>query len=142
MTVIRPNSIAGITSLTALGNSIDFYNASGAGIQFNNVNLNNTSGLSTFNNINATGVSTLGNVQVSSGIVTATSGVVTYYGDGSKLSNIISGVGIQSAGTVVGTGITVLNFIGAGNTFAVTGNQVDISIQGGGSFDITSSLFL
>ena len=63
MTVIRPNSIAGITSLTALGSSIDFYNASGAGIQFNNVNLNNTSGLSTFNSIDATsivGVSTIG----------------------------------------------------------------------------------
>ena len=72
MTVIRPNSIAGITSLTALGSSIDFYNASGAGIQFNNVNLNNTSGLSTFSNINATGV------------VTATQ----FYGSGENLTNL------------------------------------------------------
>lgn len=41
-----------------------------------------------------------------------------------------SGVGIQSAGTVIGYGITTLNFIGLGNTFAVTGNRVDISISG------------
>ena len=31
---------------------------------------------------------TVGNVQISSGIVTATSGIVTYYGDGSRLSGI------------------------------------------------------
>lgn len=62
-------------------------------------------------------------------------GIVTanyYYGDGSQLSNIISGVGIQSAGTLVGTGFTTLNFIGAGNTFAVNGTTIDISISGGG----------
>lgn len=55
MTVIRPNSIAGITSLTALGTAIDFYNVNGTGIAFNNVNLNNTSGISTFSSINFTG---------------------------------------------------------------------------------------
>jgi hypothetical protein len=44
-----------------------------------------------------------------------------------------SGVGIQSAGTVIGTGITTLNFIGLGNTFSVSGNRVDISISGSGS---------
>jgi hypothetical protein len=42
------------------------------------------------------------------------------------------GVGIQSAGNVIsGVGITQLNFIGAGNTFRVTGGTVDISISGG-----------
>jgi hypothetical protein len=40
------------------------------------------------NQINVTGISTLGAVQISSGIVTASSGIVTYYGDGSKLSGI------------------------------------------------------
>jgi hypothetical protein len=43
-----------------------------------------------------------------------------------------SGVGIQSAGTAVGYGITTLNFVGTGNTFAINGNTVDISISGGG----------
>jgi hypothetical protein len=44
----------------------------------------------------------------------------------------VTGVGIQSAGVLVGTGVTILNFVGAGNTFAVVGDRVDISIQGGG----------
>jgi hypothetical protein len=45
----------------------------------------------------------------------------------------LSGIGIHSAGTTVHTGIiTALNFVGAGNTFSVTGSRVDISIAGGG----------
>jgi hypothetical protein len=44
-------------------------------------------------NLNVTGVTTLGTVQVSSGIVTATSGIVTYYGDGSQLLGVIGGIG-------------------------------------------------
>ena len=45
----------------------------------------------------------------------------------------IQGIGIQSGGLNVAVGVlTALNFIGAGNTFKVSGNTVDISIQGGG----------
>ena len=40
-------------------------------------------------------------------------------------------VGIQSAGTLVGAAKT-LNFVGTGNTFAVNGDTIDISISGGG----------
>ncbi len=48
--------------------------------------------------------------------------------DGSPISGSI---GIQSAGTVIGTGFTSLNFIGAGNTFLDRGNgNIDISISG------------
>ena len=48
-------------------------------------------------------------------------------------SQVVKGIGISSGGTVVTTdAIETLNFIGAGNTFKVTGTQVDISIQGGG----------
>ena len=42
-----------------------------------------------------------------------------------------SEVGIQSGGVQIGAGITQLNFIGTGNTFAVSGTTVDISISGG-----------
>ena len=43
-------------------------------------------------------------------------------------------VGISSAGGLIGVGATMLNFVGAGNTFAVSadGTTVDISIAGGG----------
>jgi len=69
-----------------------------------------------------------------SGVGGTFSGDVTanqFFGDGSTLTGV--GVGIQSGGEVVGSGITTLNFIGVGNTFKVTGNTVDISIEGGGA---------
>ena len=50
----------------------------------------------------------------------------------SSLKAGTAGVGIQSASAQIGVGITQLNFIGAGNTFAVTGASVDVSIAGGG----------
>ena len=50
----------------------------------------------------------------------------------SSLKAGTAGVGIQSASTQIGVGITQLNFIGTGNTFAVSGNSVDVSIAGGG----------
>ena len=57
------------------------------------------------------------------GIVTATDG--------------IQGIGIQSGGVSVYTGVvTALNFVGTGNTFAVNGTTVDISISGGGGASV------
>ena len=48
-------------------------------------------------------------------------------------TNGIQGVGIFSGGTAIHSGIiTSLNFVGTGNTFAVAGGKVDISIAGGG----------
>jgi hypothetical protein len=42
------------------------------------------------------------------------------------LQNIISGVGIQSSSTRIGTGFTDINFIGAGITVTGIGNTVNI----------------
>jgi hypothetical protein len=39
--------------------------------------------------LSISGISTLGTVKISSGIITATSGVVTYYGDGRYLQNVV-----------------------------------------------------
>ena len=66
-------------------------------------------------NLNITGVATIGTLHAS--------GVSTSF---------VSAIGIQSAGLAIGAGITQLNFIGAGNTFAVEGNTVNVSIAGGG----------
>ena len=78
------------------------------------------------------------------GLITARKGIISccvgtassFTGAGSGLTgvstNFVSAVGIQSAGTVIGVGITQLNFIGVGNTFKVDGTTVDVSIQGGG----------
>jgi len=54
------------------------------------IKVNNTTVIDDSRQLNVTGVSTLGTVQISSGIVTATSGIVTYYGDGQYLENVTS----------------------------------------------------
>lgn len=46
-------------------------------------------------NLNVFNASTLGTVQISSGIVTATSGIATYYGDGSNL--LVNGTPLSTA---------------------------------------------
>ena len=71
-------------------------------------------------NIDSVGLITARKGIISSGVVTATA----FHGP--------SQVGIQSGGVQIGAGITQLNFVGTGNTFAVNGTTVDISIQGGG----------
>ena len=58
-----------------------------------------------------------------------------------KTGGQASYVGISSAGENVGTAKT-LNFIGAGNTFKVDGDTIDISIQGGGGGGIGTSIKL
>ena len=46
-------------------------------------------------------------------------------------TNGLDAIGIQSGGVNISTGIlTAINFIGLGNTFAVNGTTVDVSISG------------
>ena len=83
MTVIRPNSISGITSLTAHRGSIDFYAHDGSAATFNNINSNVTSGVSTFASLNITGDLDVGGALTyedvtnvdSIGVVTARNGI-------------------------------------------------------------------
>ena len=51
-------------------------------------------------------------------------------------------VGIKTSGGVIAVGATMLNFVGAGNTFAVSadGTTVDISIAGGGGGGSSSEI--
>ena len=97
----------------------------------------------TFTDLTVTGISTLGTTQISGGIVTSTSGITTYYGDGSFLTGLstsfVGAIGIQSGGVVIGAA-TTLNFVGAGNTFLVNGNIIDISIQGGGGGGVGTAI--
>ena len=58
-----------------------------------------------------------------------------------KTAGQASYVGISSAGENVGTAKT-LNFIGAGNTFKVDGDTIDVSIEGGGGGGIGTAIKL
>ena len=102
--------------------------------------------------LEVTGISSLGNVKIFSsgnaGIITATdpsTGIVTYYGDGQFLQNIVSGVGIASTdpntgiSSIVGLGATIITFAGPGisTTAPITVDTASgiatITFQGGGS---------
>ena len=76
-------------------------------------------GHTNLDNVSVAGVTTFAST-VNAGTINAT------------LFSGASQIGIQSAGTQIGAGITQLNFVGTGNTFAVNGTTVDISIAGGG----------
>jgi hypothetical protein len=75
-----------------------------------------------FVDIDVDGHTELDNVNVA-GVVTATTINATLFNGASQ-------VGIQSGGVQIGAGVTQLNFIGLGNTFAVNGTTVDVSISG------------
>ena len=94
------------------------------------------------------------------GIVSATS----FYGDGSNLSNVISGIGLSYDGNSVGTAITQINFsgfvsvtapasgfstvtvdrfltigvrVGSAVTFSISGSSFNVIAKGGGNIPIT-----
>ena len=104
----------GIITATKFDGPFDSLSVSG------NLSIGGTLTYEDVTNIDSVGLITARKGIISSGVVTATSF------DGP------SQVGIQSAGVQIGAGITQLNFVGTGNTFAVNGTTVDISIQGGG----------
>ena len=89
-------------------------------------------GIHTESDLNIRNLEVTGNLSVGGTVTTEdvtnidSVGVITARGG-------IQGIGIQSGGVNVAVGVlTALNFIGAGNTFKVSGTTVDISIQGGG----------
>ena len=117
---------SGIITATKFDGPFDSLTVSG------NLSIGGTLTYEDVKNVDSVGLITARKGIISSGVVTATS----FTGAGSGLTgvstNFVSAVGIQSAGTVIGVGITQLNFIGVGNTFKVDGTTVDVSIQGGG----------
>jgi len=107
MTVIRPNSISGITSITAQANEINVFRHNGvlAGLQLNGVNHYTSAGVSTFHTVNV-----LGNLDVA--------GVLTYQ----DVTNIDSlGIGTFRTGINVSGGqLDVGSNIKLGNAGVIT----------------------
>ena len=118
---------ANITGFSTLGGvSADQLSVSGVGT-FTDISYDEATG----RNLNLTGIAT---VPVVVGLTSFTGGV-TIAGvlTAAHISGGGFGVGIKTSGSVIGYGFTMLNFVGSGNTFAVNGTTVDISIAGGGS---------
>jgi len=129
MTVIRPNSITGVTSITAQGDALTLHSSDGTLLNELQTNINASSGVSTVanldaTNINITGISTFGS---SNGIGTVTIGVGTeaLYVDGNARVVGILTVG-RSSVTIDGTN----NRIGIGSALPQT--TLDLSQETGG----------
>ena len=100
-------------------------------IEATNVNVAGTITYEDVKNVDSLGIVTArGGIRVGAGqSVSAVSGIITYYGDGSQLTGIIAGVGIQSGSTRIGTGFTDFNFTGAGVSSIVgAGDTITIDI--------------
>ena len=108
----------GIITATKFDGPFDSINVSGAATFTGSVTIGGTITYEDVTNIDSVGLITARKGIISSGVVTATA----FHG--------ASQVGIQSGGVQIGAGITQLNFIGVGNTFAVSGTTVDVSISG------------
>jgi len=108
----------GIITATKFDGPFSSINVSGAATFTGNVTIGGTLTYEDVKNVDSVGLITARKGIISSGVVTATA----FHG--------ASQVGIQSGGVQIGAGITQLNFIGTGNTFAVNGTTVDISISG------------
>ena len=133
------NSIVNVVDITASGNV-----TIGGTLTYEDVQNIDSVGLVTAR----TGIRVLAGGAVIAGATTATNGIrvgagqsigsdgaaAVFYGDGSNLTGVISGVGIKTAGGNVGFGVTFLDFRGAGVstiTAPVAGIST-INITGGG----------
>ena len=100
----------------------------------------------TVNNLGVTGISTLNNVTISSGIITATNpeSPVEYYGDGTHLTNVQRGVSISTQQTslvenltLLGDGVKNITLEGAGISTCTLDSATDtatVHITGSGAF--------
>jgi hypothetical protein len=97
------NNFSTLNGITTLTNArVTNLNVTGVST-FSSVNTGNINIAGIVTGLNVSGVSTLGIVRISSGIITATSGIVTYFGDGQYLTGLAANPTLQ---TVLNTGNT------------------------------------
>ena len=138
MTVIRPNSVSGITSITAQANDINFFRSNGtlAGLNLNGVNFNTTSGVSTFAALNIEGVLTYQDVTNvdSIGIITARSGINVSGGQltvtsSSKDLLYLNSTHSDGPQISIQTSGTTFSYIGGAASLFSTGSSTDLGFR-------------
>jgi len=89
-----------------------FINVSGASTFSGNVTVGGTLTYEDVTNIDSVGLITArSGIKVGAGqSISAISGTIYYYGDGSNLDGVVSGIELQQAGSSVGTSLTAINF--------------------------------
>ena len=163
MTVIRPNSVSGITSITAQANEINVFRSNGtlAGLNLNGVNFNTTAGISTLaalkvsgnldvegvltyqdvTNVDSLGIGTFrtginvsgGQLDVGSNIKLGNAGVIT--------ATSFSGDGSQLTGISAGVSLAngVDNRVVTATGAAALNGESTLTYNGSGTLEISSS---
>lgn len=145
---VDTDDIVSSNGLVGIGSTLprDTLDVRGNTIIDGNVTSNtlNITGVSTLTNVelsdvNLSGVATISGVKISSGIVTAESGIVTYYGDGGSLLNLPTS---QWVDTDVGLGFTSIyasGNVGMGTTDPRATVQIGQNIQASATTGIVSA---
>lgn len=123
-------NVAGVTTVTSTATVYETY------WQQNSTGIHTTSNIGIGTTTASSALTVSGNVIVS-GIVTGT----TYYGDGSNLTGVISGVEVKEQGSSVGTAITSINFVGSDITATATGTAATITVSVTSFNELDAALF-
>ena len=123
--------VTGVTTTTGLDINGDG-DISGALTVGGNVSIGGTLTYEDVTNIDAVGVVTAQQgIRVGAGqSISAVSGTIYYYGDGSNLDGVVSGVETKEDGTSKGTSQVSLNFTGA--TVTAAGSETTVAIAAAG----------
>ena len=114
------NATGVVTATTFKGTSGEFTG---------NVSVGGTLTYEDVSNVDAVGVITARDgIRVGAGeSISAVSGTIYYYGDGSNLDGVVSGVEVKEDTASRGTSITSLDFVGASVTASGAGSTISIS---------------
>ena len=109
-----------------------FVNVSGASTFSGNVTIGGTLTYEDVTNVDSVGVITARDgIKIGAGeSISAVTGTIYYYGDGSNLDGVVSGVETKEGGTSKGTEQTSLNFTGA--TVSSSGSETTVAIAAAG----------
>ena len=127
------NATGVVTATTFKGTSGEFTG---------NVSIGGTLTYEDVTNIDAVGVVTAQQgIRIGTGgtVGPVGSGIVTYFGDGSNLTGVVSGIEVKSSNTSVGTSLTALNFTGATVTASQSAGISTIAIAAAGISSAQSS---
>ena len=111
---VNATGVVTATSFTGSGDNLTFTSISAStGTFTGNVSIGGTLTYEDVTNIDSVGIITAqGGLRIGTGgtVGPAGSGIVTYFGDGSNLTGVVSGIEVKSAGSSVGTSLTAINF--------------------------------
>ena len=132
---VNATGVVTATSFTGSGDNLTFSSISAStGTFTGNVSIGGTLTYEDVTNIDSVGIITAqGGLRIGTGgtVGPAGSGIVTYFGDGSNLTGVVSGIEVKSAGSSVGTSLTAINFQSGATVSTGSAGITTITISAG-----------